>query len=537
MSDELGACMKTKLKTIPLDGHGIDDASQTIQQWLADCRIKQKDILRIRLTAEEMLSMISSRSGDGSAAELRLVRRLGSIWLSVRYGGERYDPTIHEENALEEWSAEILSRTGVAPGWRWNNGGNELLFRVRSAVERPELIMLCSLAAAVILGLLGGLIPDAVKTAVTDFALSFLADAFLNLLNVFVGLMVLLSIVTGICGIGSAASFSRVGKLMISRYLLISLVLCGFYSLFSAFVFHVGGGVPESGGSQLHSILQVLFSIIPTDPFSPFISGNTLQIVFLGVVIGLALLFIGDKALSLRNIVNQLHDVIIKTVSVVCLLLPVYIFASLLMQFWTSGADLLLSLWKPLLFCIVLAVVTDLVYLFITCRRLKVKASVLCRKLIPSFLITLTTASSSAAFSTALEINDKELGIRPELSRAGLPIGVLLCSGPYTLLYVVTSACLAEHYGVSANIAWWVVLCVLSWLLSMATPPVAGATIACLSIMFLQLNIPRDGLATAATLALFLDFICTAMRMPTLHMELALEADRLGMLDHEKLRK
>ncbi len=47
--------MKTKLKTVPLDGHGIDEASLTIQQWLADCRIKQKDILRIRLTAEELL--------------------------------------------------------------------------------------------------------------------------------------------------------------------------------------------------------------------------------------------------------------------------------------------------------------------------------------------------------------------------------------------------------------------------------------------------------------------------------------------------
>ncbi len=324
---------------------------------------------------------------------------------------------------------------------------------------------------------------------------------------------------------------------MISRYLLISLLLCGINTLVSAFTFHLGSGASESGGSQLHSILEMLFSIIPSDPFSPFIKGNSLQIVFLGAVVGLVLLFIGSKTRSLLDFANQLHDLVLKAVSVICVLLPVYIFASLLMEFWTSGADLLLSLWKPLLFCIVFALITDLVYLLITCRKLKVGVPLLCRKLMPSFLITMATASSSAAFSTSLEINDRELGIRPELSRTGLPIGIMMCSGSYTLLYVVTVAHIAEYYGVSASIAWWVTLCVLSWLLSMSTPPIAGATVTCLSIMFLQLSIPQAGLATAATLALLLDFLCTATRMPILHMELALQADRLGMLDHEKLRK
>ena len=529
--------MRMKLKTIQLNSLGIDEASQTIDQWLSERKLKQKDILRIRLTSEELLSMIASRSGSGATATLRLVKRLGSVLLSIGYEGDKYDPTHPADIGLEEWSAEILSRTGILPTWRWNNGRNELLFRIRGAAVRPEIIMLCSFAVAVIIGLLGGFIPDGIKTAVSDFALSFLAQGFLNLLNTFIGLMIFLSIITGICGIGNASAFSRIGKLMLSRYLLISLLFCGVFTFIASLVFHVGGGSAASGSSQLHALLQTVFSIIPSDPFSPFINGNTLQIIFLGIVVGLILLFAGSRLENLRHVINQLQTLIMKAVSIVCKFLPVYIFSSLLMQLWTNGPDMFLRLWKPLVFCIAVSVIVDIFYLTVTCRKLKVKASVLCRKLVPDFIITLTTASSSAAFSTSLDINENKLGISKEISRTGAPIGVMLFCGTFTLLYIITAAHLAEYYDVSADIAWWITLCIVSWLLAMSTPPVAGGMISCLSIMFLQLHIPQAGLATAATLAMLLDFLCTASRMPTLHMELALQANRLGMLDLETLRK
>ena len=52
----------------------------------------------------------------------------------------------------------------------------------------------------------------------------------------------------------------------------------------------------------------------------------------------------------------------------------------------------------------------------------------------------------------------------------------------------------------------------------------------------LQLHILAEGLAIGVARAMFMDFFCTSSRIAILHMELALQADRLGLLDRDVLR-
>ena len=172
-----------------------------------------------------------------------------------------------------------------------------------------------------------------------------------------------------------------------------------------------------------------------------------------------------------------------------------------------------------------------------TCIKLKVSPKVLLPKLIPDFLIGLSTGSTSLALSTMIDINKNQLGIDESYSGFATPLGVLLHNESYSMLYMLCTVFLAEHYGVEVNLAWWITLWLLSSLIAMATPPVPGGTISCLSIMMLQLHIPTEGLALAVTLSMFLDFLCTGVRIPILHMTMALQANRLGLIDHEILRK
>ena len=65
--------------------------------------------------------------------------------------------------------------------------------------------MIGCFVAAVIIGYFGKFLPEGVKTGITEYVLLFLKDGFLNLLNTFIGLLIYLNAVTGICGIGSTA--------------------------------------------------------------------------------------------------------------------------------------------------------------------------------------------------------------------------------------------------------------------------------------------------------------------------------------------
>ncbi len=537
LSETRAGCekMKQRKETVPLDRAGIDAAAETIQRWLTEAGVDRKDVLRIRLTAEELLARICDRGETGLQAELSLVRRLGACRLRIRYGGARFDPCARGEDGLEEFSADILARTGFLPAWRSRGGINELNIRVPARGLRPEYVLLGCIVAAVLIGLLGERIPETVRSGVTDYALSFLSGGFMNLLNTFIGLMIFLSIVTGVSGIGSASSFGRIGKLMISRFIGSSFLFSGILILASMAVFRIGGG--GGGASQTMAVLEMLFGILPSNPVRPFLEGNNLQIIFIGVLVGVSILLAGNKADGLRRGLLQAQNVVMRCVSFVCVFLPVYIFSSLTVQIWDNGAGIFLRLWKPFVFCIGIALFFMAVHLAAVCWKLKVKASVLLPKLMPDYLIGLSTASASAAFSTTLETNEQKLGIEPSFSRTAAPIGSMLSAGTCSMFMILSAAFLAECYGVGGGPAWWITLWVVGTLLTMAIPPVAGGGVSCLSILLVQMGIPRESLPLGVTLMMFMDFVCTSTRIFTLHCEMLLQADRLGLLDHELLRR
>ena len=527
--------MKTQTKTVSLNRPGVDAVSETIRAWLEEAGIPQRDILRIRLTMEELLNRVSEHGKGCAYADLRLCKRIGEWRLYVRYDGDRFDPTGRKESDADKWTVDLLARTGFAPVWRWRARKNELLLRIPSGKRRPERVMLGCAVMAVLVGLLGDFLPEGLKTGASNYFLSYLSDGFLRLLGAFIGMMVFLAIVTGICGIGSSADLGRIGKLMISRFVGSTFLVSAAFVFAVRFFFPLGRGT-GGGSSQVSAILKLLLEVIPSNPVQPFMEGNTLQIVFLAAIVGSVLLLSGSETEGLRRLVFQAEAVVRRCVTGVCMFLPLYVFSSLVMLFWRSGTGVLLTIWKPLAVCIGLCLLYAFVYLAAVCRKCKVKASVLLPKLMPDFVIGLSTASSSVAFPTTLEINETKLGIDPSYSRTAVPIGGSLFAGILSLLFMVVGGFLAETSGVTADLSWWIILALVSALLAIATPPVAGGVLSCLAILMLQLQIPQEALALGVTLLMLLDFPTTAIRITVLHLEMILQADRLGLLDAEALR-
>ena len=527
--------MKIKEMSVSLDPQGVDAASEAVRGWLEAAGAESRIIARARVSLETMLNAICEHGEEHTRAELRFSRWFGGCLLRVRYDGGRFDPTRIADNEIEAFTASILSRTGMQPSWAMRAGKNELVFRVPTQSHRAEFVMLGCIAAAVAVGLLGPFIPEAVRTGATDYALSFLSDGFLSLLNTFIGVMIFLTVVTGICGIGSAAALGRIGKRMMSRFLLSTFLLCAFNVFVIQFFFPLGSGGGE-GSNQIRAILDMVFGILPSNPIQPFLEGNTLQIVFMATLVGLVLLLLGSQTEGLRHLNYQMRAVVMRCVAAVCMFLPVYIFSSLVVQFWNGGASLFLRFWKPLVLCVFLNLSIAAGYMALTCGKLRVKPSVLLPKLLPDFLIGLSTSSSAVALPTSMEINEKKLGIDPSFSQMAHPIGMIFSVGSYSLIYILCGAVLAESCGLTVDIAWWITMWFVCAMLTLATPPVAGGTVSCLSILLLQLHIPEEGLVIGATYAMILDFLCTGFRIPILHMDLALLADRLGLLDHETLR-
>ena len=94
-----------------------------------------------------------------------------------------------------------------------------------------------------------------------------------------------------------------------------------------------------------------------------------------------------------------------------------------------------------------------------------------------------------------------------------------------------------ELYNTNINIAWiigvWLVVCIVQ----PAIPPVSGGMVICLGLIMKQFGIPDTNLGLAATLTLILDFITTATRIASNHMEVVEEAGHFKMLNRDILTK
>ena len=97
--------------------------------------------------------------------------------------------------------------------------------------------------------------------------------------------------------------------------------------------------------------------------------------------------------------------------------------------------------------------------------------------------------------------------------------------------------CLAEQFGVQVNFSWVAMTAVTCLALSFATPPIAGSAVICLGVLLRQTGIPEEGIAMAVPFLMLIDFLATAEKCANLHMEMVLQAHKLGMLDHNALMK
>ena len=519
-----------------LRGADIDAITEQIEHFLTEQQVSWEDTLRLRLTMEELLLRVRDQRGRDTPCALTLGRRFGRAYVQLSYVGEAYDPTsVYRESEGEAWSAQLLANLGAVPSWSWKRGVNRLLLHPPRSGHSSFLLLGIAVAAALALGFLGNLLPEAWREAAVTLALSPLFGAYLGAMGTFVGLMIFFSVVCGICGIGDTSAFERMGKVVLGRFIGLTTLWSALGCVAASLCFSLNYGGAGQGGSRFVQILELLYSIVPRDPVSPFLNGDFKQIIFLSAVVGVILLALGGQAERVRELAEQCNLLVLAIMERICRLVPLFVFITLLRQIWTGSFDSLLRAWKPLAVFVVGGLLIVAIKLLLTGFKLKVSVKKLFRVLWPTFLVALSTSSSAAVFGRTMDSCEKELGVSHKLVLIGLPIGNILCMPVATLCFSSVLLYLAESYAVAVSAGWLVMLILIDAILCMAMPPIPGAFLTCFSIMLAQLGIPMDGLAVMAALNVFLDAACTAYCNAYMHLELAMQAEQLDLLDRKIL--
>ena len=151
-------------------------------------------------------------------------------------------------------------------------------------------------------------------------------------------------------------------------------------------------------------------------------------------------------------------------------------------------------------------------------------------------MIGLSSASAGAEFNTALTTMIGALGVDADFAAFAYNLGGILFRPGYCIVFTSCSLFMASLYGVEVTWSWLLAAFLLSFILSVATPPVLGGATVCFSILFSQLGLPTEALTLVISLNAVFEFLTVAVNGYCLRSQIVLLADSFDKLDVDRLR-
>lgn len=512
----------------------IDKASQTVTDFLSNEKVAPKEVQRIRLSVEEILLKYFDAAGNGVNFEVITSKRFRTFKIELAVAGDSIDPFADGDGEGTILN-NLLANLGLAPTWRYRNGKNIITFTAKKQRKMSQISQLgIAILAAIALGCICLMLPNKVSTFVSASLVTPLFDTFMGLLSAIAGPIIFLSVAWGICGIGDMATFGKIGKKMIGRFLLVSVIVGAVMTVLFALFFKTSA----SGGAafEFSDLYEMILDIIPDNLFSPFIEGNSLQIIFIAIIVGLTMLFLGNRIPIMMSAIDQLNMVMQTIMSAVSSFIPFFVFGSIFNMIVGGNLLSVAKSYKLIVVMLLGDLVLMVAYLFLVSVRKKVAPLTLFKKLMPTYIIGLTTASAVAAYQTNISTCEKKLGIDKKLIDIGIPLGQVIFMPGAIVLFVAAAFGMAETYGVAITPIWMFTVFIISVILAIAAPPVPGAALTCYTILFMQLGIPTEAIAVVIALNVILEFVATAVNLFCLQTELVELSGSLQTLKTEVLR-
>ena len=527
--------------TFDFSPEGIAAAADFVGEGLEGLGLGHKEALRNRLSVEELLLNWQQTPGLDGRYTVELTRRWGRVLLTLRCHGAAADPTAAGGEADEAYGSGQLSRSllenlGLSLSWQYRDGCNVLSCTQKVKQRHSQLAqVLFAAALALVVGGLGLLLPQGWRDVLLDSLLNPVFNTFLGLFSCIVGPMMFLSMVWGIVNIGDTRQLGVIGRKLLGRFLLISSVF-GVFCMGAALLwFRPALGGTQSSQTIFQSVVEMVLDIVPQNVVEPFLSGNTLQILFLGAVVGVVMIVLRDRLQALGQVVEQSNAVVQFILSAISALVPGFIFLSVLrLMLQGTLAQSAAGLFRAVALSVALSAV-EIVLETLSLAKAGVSPLQAVRKLGPPFLIALTTASSAAAFPAMVDCCRNKLGIDEKLTNFALPFGSVVFMPHAVNLFILVPLFAAQTYGVELTMGSLVLCVINAVILSVAAPPIPGGAISCYTLMFLQLGIPLEAISLAAAANVVLDFTATAGQLHDLLVQLTHGAKRMGLLDESVL--
>jgi len=341
---------------------------------------------------------------------------------------------------------------------------------------------------------------------------------FITALKMLVVPLVFFSLLSGVFGIGDISKLGKVGAKSFALYMMsTALAIATAIGLAAIIIPFFNTPSAESGtfiAKESPPLSDVLINIVPDNVVSAFASGNMLQIIFFSILLGISLLMVGKKAQGIAETIEVINEAMMNMVNIVMSVAPYAVFALLAKAVAELGLDLL----AQLAVYVVVIVMALFLHLFGTLMLLlKVFANlnpkIFLSKIRDAQIFAFSTASSNATIPVTLRSVTKRMGVDNSVASFTVPFGATINMDGTAIMQGVATVFIANVYGIELGISGYLTVILMSVLASIGTAGVPGVGLIMLSMVFVQVGIPVEGIGLILGVDRLLDMIRTAVNV------------------------
>ena len=522
---------KLQIITRTLSAEDIDEASDDIVHFLESIGSEKENIIRIRLSLEDMLLRWQEVFDENTEVSFGYGVQWSRTRITIQLRGKEFDPTISHGGEDELWQESPLVGIGLLPQYSYRNGVNCLDLDLASVNQHPIFNVLWPLAAGACFGVFGRLfLPREFLDAAMDISVEPMRTAFYSVMNMAASPIIFLSILWSICGLsdGSKAGMSHRKTILFMMTDITVMTVAAL--LIGMFLFDVKLWWSVSAKAEFSAVLGTLLDLIPTDILSPIIAARSDQLIILGLILGNGLLALGSKANRVIGFVGEMNNLGELMTNWVSRITPFFVCFVVTVTFWSRSEQVFLQMLVPLLTFVIMMAVLMAVYIGIISLRVKSTFLTLWHKIKPSFIVAMKNASVGAAYGANESCCVRKLGIPTPTVMYVLPRGLAIYMPASIFEMAFFALYLVSADEMQITLSWLLKALIMTVAVVVATPPVTGIGVLNFLCLLTALNISQESLIAFLVVDTVLGFVIYPVNQALLQLHLIRVAIRRGEL-------
>ena len=326
---------------------------------------------------------------------------------------------------------------------------------------------------------------------------------FLNLIKFIVCPIVLFSIMSGIVSMRDVKKVGSIGLKTVVFYLCTTAIAIiiglGVASLAKGLFPMIATTDLTYSAKASTSFMDTIVGIFPSNFLAPLLNANMLQIIVMAILIGFAIVVIGEKRdIKVVEGFLDLNEIFLKCMEMILKLSPIGVFCLLCPVIAQNGSQIIGSLAMVLLvayICYILHAV--LVYSISVFTMGGVSPIKFFKGMMPAIMFAFSSASSVGTLPINMKCVD-ELGADKEISSFVLPLGATINMDGTAIYQGVCAVFIAACYGINLTLPQMLTIVLTATLASIGTAGVPGAGMVMLAMVLTSVSLPVDGIALVA---------------------------------------